>query len=174
MILNPLLLAYLVSLFFLPKEKKKLVVGQITYSAQYCQGAKPTEELLKELRTPKAFAGKKFFIRKGALNNLKAPIIASVVTDSSGKFKVSLNNGIYCVVSENKKDKSIYNQYIMEHSKKTKDYAAVDMQCLNNWIKTPDFSFEVKKASVTMDHNYVSPCPWETLPCIQFTGPLPP
>jgi hypothetical protein len=157
-----------------PKPSKVNVEGKITYTESYCQGMRPTEEILAEKRRQKPLAGKKLYIRKGKVNFITTPIIAEVITDSAGIFKLNLPKGEYCLVADNKKDDSFYNSIINKHSRKTDFYGEVNKECLDEWIKTPDLIFEVGATKTSISYNFHFPCEWSKIPCTTYTGPLPP
>lgn len=157
-----------------PKPSKVNVEGKLTFTESYCQGMRPTEEILAEKKRQKPLVGKKLYIRKGKYNDITTPIIAEVITDSAGIFKLNLPKGEYCLVNENKKDNSFYMTIIKKHSKKTDFYGEVNKECLDEWLKTPDVIFEVGTTKTSFSYNFHMPCEWARTPCTTYTGPLPP
>jgi hypothetical protein len=140
----------------------------------YCGGAVPTPEKLKEMETPKPMKGKKYFVRKGNLNSISSPIVAELSLNDMGQFETHLETGIYSVVSSEKKDKVFYNEMLKLYSKETEHYTVMDKKCLDQWLQTPDFTFEVKGKDTLVNHNFQEPCSWKKVPCANYKGPFPP
>ena len=102
--------------------------GRTQSSRSTCGGMRPSEEMMKELRTPKPEAGLTLLFRKGERNNTKAKIVAEVAADSEGRFVVTgLAKGTYCIVEGAKKksgplptwnnlvaDKKCYSAWVAE------------------------------------------------------------
>lgn len=168
-----------VSAFFLLgicfKGKNKVTVkGTVTFTQAYCGGAAPSQKLLDDLRTPRPLSGKKIYLRKGKMNQPSGPIVAEAITDEDGHFTFHLPNGSYYIVSDDKKDLTRYNQILETFSKTSDNYSAVDKSCLDKWINTPDLLFEVKDKDTTIHVSYFIPCSWNSTPCVNYTGVLPP
>ena len=155
------------------KVKKYSVAGVITGTSNYCGGARPSDEMLADIATPKPIPNKKIYIKKGEINSFKNKILLTLITDSAGKFQAKLPPGKYLIVDGDKKDMTYYNQLLKEHKEQTKNFDAVDSTCLNEWYLKPDFTFEVKHTEIkNISVNYHKAC--FNLPCIQFRGPYPP
>ncbi len=154
---------------------KMQVSGKVMQTSSYCGGAEISPEEQAALSKPKPLAGKKFFVRKGNKNNLKEPVVATFVTDSSGAFMFYLPPGEYSIVDERKYDKKYVANIAKQYKKGSENYDAADLNCLKNWVNTPDMVFTVtgdgaKKIEVI----YNRPCEWNTAPCINYRGPMPP
>ena len=115
---------------------------KITQTSSYCGGAAPSNEMLEQLNTPVPFAGKIIYLRKGNTNKLckKAVVLKS---DENGEITALLQPGIYAVVDETKKDKTFYNDLRKRFKNPVPNYEALDVACLDDWLKTPDQVIEV-------------------------------
>jgi hypothetical protein len=160
-----------------PQSKKTttkyLISGTITSTSSFCGGARPSEEILGQIETPRPFPHKKIYIKKGRVNLTSNDILVELKTDANGKFKTRLAPGVYLIVDEAKKDLTYYNTLLKEHAFLTENFEAVDTVCLKEWFAKPDFTFEVKQTNSTNIHlNFAKEC--FNLPCTQFRGPYPP
>lgn len=167
------------------KKKKKLikkvtpstisfiVKGTITETQQYCGGAPPQEDMLKELNTPKPIANYKLYIRKFA-NNISTPIYKTIVTDSLGRYSIKLELGTYSVVDSRKKDKQTYLDLIRKYKSATKSTGPIDENCLKMHFAQADFMIDVTpEPDKIIDFNYFRTCDYTGAPCVEFTGPMP-
>ncbi len=155
--------------------KKEQVTGTILQTTSFCGGAEMSAEELAELTKARPLKGKKCFVRKGNKNNIKGAVVASFMSDSSGNFMIYLPPGEYCVVDSRKYDKTYVASLAKKYKKSSDFYEAADLGCLKNWLTTPDLVFTVKNGgSNNITVTYHAPCPWEGLPCVRYTGPLPP
>lgn len=162
------------SSFTVPCKTKFLVNGTVMRVRAYCGGAKMPEDRLKELKKPKPYTGKKLFVKKGKFNDPKKRAVLEFVSDSSGNFSFSLSPGVYCIVDEFKNDKSNYHKLLTQYKEATKNYSAISPDCLKEWFKTPELVFEVKAVgSDSLTITFHDKCPWNTVPCITYKGPLP-
>lgn len=179
--------AILFSLFILfssaaicKKDKKTFMIqGQLTTTESWCGGMRPTPEIEKNLRIPKALPNTKIYIRKGTVNDPKSKIIQTVTSDANGNFSVKLPAGKYVIVDEKKKDRKYAEELLKKFEKETQNYSAIDKNCLEEWLKTPDFTFEIDangtlKNMDTLKVNYHLPCSFRSVPCVQYRGPMPP
>jgi len=152
-----------------------LIEGTITETHSYCGGARPPEDLIKELRTPKPITAQyKLYIRKDS-NDLQKPILYTVLTDTLGKFSIKLPIGKYVFVDANKKDKDTYSKTLAKYKTENSQTSAIDIECYKQYIATPDFTVEVTKNSskLAITHNYHRDCNWSGAPCVEYRGPLP-
>jgi len=149
--------------------KTYIISGKVTQTSSYCGGARPPEEMLKRLATPVVFPGKKFYIRKGKINNTKAKIVKSFVTDSTGSFSIRLAPGTYSIILEEQVHKIRSGDY-------TKKYQVVDNRCLQEWWAKPYYLVEVKDENVSeLTFNFHNRCYITSdIPCITYKGPLHP
>mgnify|MGYP000191606605 CR=1 FL=1 len=157
-------------------ESTVLVQGQVTESRIWCGGARPPEDLVKELATPVSIPNYDLYIREGKVNDINAPILHHVKTDDKGKFSIELSPGTYTVVDINKKDVEVYQEMKKNYGLETNDFGALDLKCYDNFLKRPDFLVKVSPkqgSTMNVNHNYVRQCEWSRIPCVEFKGPLP-
>lgn len=152
------------------------VRGLITYTSQYCGGARPPEELLKELATPKPYAEKVIFIKKGNQNPFTNKVLYRIKTDSLGRYSVKLKSGIYIIVDGLKENKKMYDSIVHKYAVKTSATGVIDTVCYKNFYETPDKIFKItsKMKSLNDTLNYFKGCNWSGSPCVPFTGFYPP
>ena len=115
-----------------------------------------------------------FYVREGVKNDVGNPILDSAKTNESGELKLRLPPGDYCLISSKKKDSSYSKTLIEKYGINTKDYSAIDTQCLNSWISEADFVFVIKdKSTISFDYLIHNQCWWKEIPCVDYKGPLP-
>lgn len=156
--------------------KSKLPVTiHLTQTSSYCGGAAPPEELLQALATPQILPGEKFYIRSGNKNNPDATPLAEAVSNQNGDATFQLSAGEYYIVFENKLDRSTFEEYKLRYGKSTDYYDAIDLKCLEDWLVKPELVFLVSDTGANQfTLNVHKPCSWNSVPCAQFTGSLPP
>lgn len=160
---------------FIHTGGKEQVGGTIMQTTSFCGGAEMSAEELAELTKARPLKGKKCFVRKGNRNNLKGAVVASFLSDSAGNFMIYLPPGEYCVIDSRKYDKNYVTGLSKKYKKSSDFYEAADLECLKKWLAIPDLVFTVKKGEPNkITVTYHAPCPWEGLPCVRYTGPLPP
>lgn len=168
-------LAALLLLAFAYQGKKIPVNIKVLQSSSYCGGAEISPEEMAEISKPRPHANKKCFVRKGSKNDVKAPVVATFTSDANGNFTLSLPPGEYCIVDSRKYDKKYIADIARKYKKAGQYYSAADLNCLKAWLVTPDAVFIVKEEGENkIEVNYYTPCGWDTTPCIQYDGPLPP
>lgn len=141
----------------------------------YCSGVRPPFDMNKTGQKPKALAAETFFVKSGEQNNPDLAPLDSAVTDESGKLRFSLPPGKYCLVRRDKVDRRHQVEMYLKYEQPTKDYSAIDKACFQEWLKRPDFIFQVEKnksLSLTLTVDFY--CWWKINPCVQYRGPLPP
>jgi hypothetical protein len=150
------------------------VVILLNKMESYCGGARPTEEMLAEINLPKPMMGERLYLRKGSVNNVDEPVVASETTDSSGRAIFHLSPGQYCVVRIDKSNVEQHDKWKRDLLKGNELYAPVDVECLKKWLYTPEMIIEVYENGL-MEFELVinKPCPWNAIPCAQYIGPLP-
>lgn len=169
-----LVLCIIGNVIYSQTNKKKTISfnisGKVTQTSTYCGGAEPSEEILAEYSKAKPYNGKTFYVRKGNTNTLKGKIILSFKADENGKFSFQLPPGIYSIIQETQV-KEI----------KTMDYKKngslpADPICLKNWWVKPYYILEIKdKDVIDLHFKFHHPCFVSgDIPCIQYTGPMPP
>jgi hypothetical protein len=93
-----LLLVSIATLFFQCKSKKNSenvkVSIELTVKNDYCGGAAPSEEMLKEMNDSKPFINSKFYL---VLKNEAGVVIAETeqTTDENGKLSLNIKKGMY-------------------------------------------------------------------------------
>lgn len=148
----------------------------ITSTESYCGGAAPNDQIMLDLQTPKKLANTAIYIRNGETNDWNKPIIAEGISDENGLVKVELPDGIYCVVFSNKSTKKEFDSMINQYGEKTMYREAIDKECLLNFMMQPEIVFTVKngKTGAPIIINRHKPCDWNSVPCSEYHGPLPP
>lgn len=144
------------------------VEGKITISSSYCGGAAPDPEMLRALQTPKAFAGKQLYIRKGKTNDLSMPIVDTVIADAEGHFSTQLTRGTYTIISDLQLDRSIFNRDFGNN-------IVVDTTCLENWWSSGLTTITLEADTARVNFHFSRRCfvP-EDIPCLNYMGPYPP
>ena len=147
-------------------SKKYSVSGKVTQTYSYCGGAAPSKQILDKLATPEVYTNKRFYIRAGKINSVKARIVKSFTTGNDGTFSIELEPGTYSIILE--------EQF---HKIKAGDYAKqnqhADEQCLQKWWKKPYYIIEIRDRNINnlvfnFHHNcFVS----DDIPCLEYTGP---
>ncbi|MBL7941256.1 MAG: hypothetical protein JNM00_00720 [Flavobacteriales bacterium] len=156
------------------KQKQAVLRLQLTSTSTWCGGAEPPPWLLEDLATPKALPSKKVYVRKGATNDLSAPIIAEGTSNETGTVWLSLQPGTYSLVFDNKKDSTLYRSILTTIGNGNKDYAPVDKECLSKWLHTPELLFTLTADTLDTTFNVFQYCPWQSMPCTSYLGPMPP
>jgi hypothetical protein len=150
------------------------VVIQLNYTESYCAGARPTDEILAEIALPKPMNGERLYLRKGSVNNLNEPLVASEITDQSGRAIFHLMPGQYCVLRASRSDKKQTEKWKDELLKGNELYGPIDIECLEKWLATPELMIEVSESGLLKFEMLINkPCPWNSIPCAQYIGPLP-
>lgn len=150
---------------------------QCTYTESYCGGAYPPDELLAELARPKPLGSTALHIRTSAdnKNHTDAKLILSAITDAEGLVHITLPEGNYVLVFDDKKDRTRYNEILERYSQKTQYTDAVDRKCLQQWIETPELLLSVTaEGGRVFNVNHHKVCSWYAIPCVEYRGPLPP
>lgn len=150
------------------------VSGKIVRTGSYCGGAAPTQEIMDEINTPKPCARQKLYVRRGKMNDLTGKIILVFTSDSVGNFSFSLPSGVYSIVNEKKKDRKFVKSILKQYTAESKNYQATDKKCLDEWLKTPDATLEIKEGSVNdFVITFHDECKWH-VPCTEYKGPFRP
>lgn len=153
------------------KKNSKLytISGKVQQVSPYCGGARPSQEMLDRLAIPVDYPGKKFYVRRGKINTINTKIVSSFISGKEGEFSIQLEPGTYSIILEEQLNEIKAEDYV-------KQYQQVDTQCLKEWWIQPYYLLEVKEKTIT-DLNFVFQhrCFISVdLPCITYTGPLPP
>jgi len=147
------------------KNKMYIISGKVTETSDYCGGARPPEELIEQLKTPKPLADKVLIIKSGKNNSLTKSI-QKTKTDPYGNFTLVLKAGTYCIVDEEKSKKFA--------SKNDDENYEWDNDCLKkNWGHC-DYLLVIGKDKVNnIEINYHNHCNYRQ-PCLKkFKGALP-
>jgi hypothetical protein len=153
-----------------------LVTIELTETSNWCGGARPSEEMEKEFRTPKPYPNCRLFLRKDT-NAISKPVLYTIVTNEQGKASIKLLPGKYTVVDIKKKDDSVYNATLEKYKNATETTGPIDINCYKIFMAEPDFKIIVPKSmpkSLKVTHNYHKYCDWSGAPCVEFRGPYPP
>jgi hypothetical protein len=168
-------LIYLLLTISLSAQTKQKIVGVYTENSAYCGGARPSQEILADLERPIPTANKVLYLKKGSSNITKQKKLIKVITNANGQFNFLLAPGKYCIVGSDKIDTKYFQLLVTKYSKDSKTYKAIDKKCLTEWLMEPLHSFEVKSSNNdTIKIHYTKPCDWNSIPCAQFTGAIPP
>jgi hypothetical protein len=165
----------LVLMSHFPGAEKLNVTGTVMRQGVWCKGVEPDPEEWKAVTTPKPWANKKLFVKKGKVNDFAVPVLMEFTTDKDGKFTLDLPAGDYCIVDEFKVKKGNYKMLRSQFSKsKDTDEAAVK-ECLDIYFKTPDLVFTVTaNGKNELELLYKDRCGWEGPPCSPYPGDPPP
>jgi hypothetical protein len=156
-------------------SKEMSVVIKTTSTSSYCGGARPPEELLQELQSPKPLSFKEIVIRQGRANDVEGEIVFEGASDQEGNLKVLLKPGEYCLMSAEKKDRQYFNSLLKKFAVETESYSVIDKICLENWLSEPDLTFTVEQnRAQAYSVNFHQPCEWSAVPCVNYKGPYPP
>ncbi len=154
------------------KTKSKMVTieGYVTQTSDYCGGAAPSEEILKNLATPSPLAEKEIYIRTGAKNKPSRSgqnaVYTRVTTDKNGKFYVKLKSGsTYCFIDG-------WKAKPFKVPANTK-YIVWDAACLYERYINADYVLKVGNHHQVVTINYHNPCFYHPY-CGTYSGPLPP
>jgi hypothetical protein len=154
------------------KSKKIAVSGTVTSTLNYCGGARPSDEIMAAVATPRPIPGKKIYIKKGEVNSFDNKVLIVLTTDSKGNFHTKLAPGKYLVVDSTKNDMSYYNMLLKTYKNQTTSYEAIDTLCLKEWYMKPNCVFDVIDTEVKdLSVNFHKTC--DDIPCSRFRGPMP-
>ncbi len=155
---------------FSKSETKKITVsGTVSQTYSYCGGARPSDEMIAGLATPKPWPGKKFHIIKGDTNTVSHKVVLDFTSDAEGKFSFELEPGTYSIILD--------DQLSPPDAKKYKtELINVDETCFNNWWAKPYYLLEVKEENIKdLNFNFHHRCfIGSDVPCLHYTGPYPP
>lgn len=156
-------------------EKKASVKIYLTYTDAHCGGVSPTPEEIKELNTPKPLTHTKIFLREGKKNNWKEPVLYEFTSNGEGIITTRLPVGEYSVVFENKSGQDVFEEYLKNYGEETEDYEAIDTTCLERFMTHPEKVLKVEFDRGNVQRvNRRGACPWNSIPCTQYKGNIPP
>jgi hypothetical protein len=156
--------------------EKAIIKINLTQTSSYCGGAYPPDEVMADLQSPKKLPNQKIYIRPGIVNDWNVPLTAEGVSDINGVVVLELLDGTYSLIYENKVNTTYYKQLLQQFGQKSMEEGGIDKKCLEEFIHTPEATFEVKngKTSAPIIVNLHHGCPWERTPCLPSDGNLPP
>ncbi len=156
-----------------PHKKTYKLSGKVTSTSDYCGGAEPPPELLDQLATPIPYQGKTFYIKAGTMNNINAPILYTVVTDTGGNYSVQLPPGKYCMIDKFRADTSFLRSLLKNDP--NSNLKVGDKKCLQDWFNSCFYAFSISDSNLTNVNFHVHrPCfTPEGVPCVGYSGPLP-
>ena len=149
------------------------VSGTVTQTNSYCGGARPPDEILTQLATPRPFPDKKFHVIKGETNTVNHEIILSFTTDSVGNFSFKVPAGTYSIILDEQTQTPDAKKYQTQFLK-------MDEACFKDWWAKPYYLLEVSPSSQTttikgLNFEFHHRCFIQyDIPCLQYSGPLPP
>ena len=141
---------------------------QITRS--YCGGVAPSPEVYAQHIAPQPYIGKILYLKKGLKNSLKQKTIAQAVCDSNGYFSFTVTPGDYCIVQE--EHTRSYRSIIQECKS---SYLQINADCIKQWWINGLQSLSIKTHTTLKPLEFHQACftPGD-IPCIGYTGPMPP
>jgi hypothetical protein len=148
-------------------QRKVSVKAYITATEDYCGGARPSDEMLRDMSTEKPLSDKVLYIKIGTVNKSTNKTVKKVKTDVNGRFEVMLSPGVTYYFIEEWKSKVFI-------APKNTHEITWDISCLRKKYATPDFILKVKPVNNQEVHiNYHQNCSYRPY-CGQYSGPLPP
>ncbi|MBS2030702.1 MAG: hypothetical protein JST54_22550 [Deltaproteobacteria bacterium] len=134
---------------------KFMVKGVAQRSGQYCGGAAPSPEMIKQAQTPRVTT-ERFDVLRG--KGADGELVTSFNPDTKGQFSVSLPPGDYCVTEAGKREVP-----------KNGDGMYVDAACMKQWRASCSLVWHVDAKDIDGSFTLASPC---FGPC--YRGPMPP
>lgn len=172
LLLLPFLLAF-VSQKAKPHKPVKtyLVKIRVTQTSGYCGGAAPSQEMIQELNTPKAYAYQTFYLRPGSKNSLNFKSLIKVKTDSTGTIRTRLKPGTYVLLFT-----SMVNKPDTSKFKNNNSYEFMGTECLNAWWSKGWQVITIQSKNNDLSFNIHFPCFTDPIngPCMDYRGPYPP
>lgn len=148
-------------------QKLVLVRGYITSTEDYCNGARPSDEMLQDVATEKPYANKTIYVKVGTLNKSSNKLFKKVKTNADGRFEIWLKPGVSYYFVEEWKGK------LFVAPRNTKEIKW-DITCLRKRYATPDYVIKVTtNNNPEIQINYHKQCAFNPY-CGNFSGPLPP
>lgn len=155
-------------------EMIKETTINLQYTNSYCGGAQPNDQILADLNKPKPFSDQMIYVKQGSKNILSNPILDSAKTNATGDVRFNLSQGTYCLIRKERVDKQYYNSLVEKYKIDTKNYSRVDNTCLDKWMAEVDFVFQVDEVNAkNFEFVIHNPCWWNSIPCVDYRGPLP-
>lgn len=138
----------------------------VTRTEDYCGGAVPTRIMMQELATPKPYVRASFVI----IADDKSKKQYAVVTNEEGKIIAELPYGTYRLKNSFQTRKNL-----LDELKANPYYFVSDEQCILTWQEKGLYTFRCDQPEYSGTFNIHRHCfvP-EAMPCISYTGPMPP
>lgn len=147
---------------------------KVFQTSTYCGGARPSPEILAELQAVRPFSDQMIYVKAGTRNDLTKPILDSAITNTNGEVRFNLSPGTYSIIRKERIDRGYYNFLTDKYGVETKNYSKVDSACLDAWIADVDFVIQVIDQSTNSFEFIIHhPCWWNSIPCVEYTGPIP-
>lgn len=110
-----------------------------------------------------------------AINDIGLPILDPIRTDGTGHGYLTLPPGGYLLLDRERKDRNRHDQLLHDFAKPTPHQDAVNKDCLKRWLHGP-FGVLTIAAGDTLHVELPlhGQCPWYSIPCVNYRGPLPP
>ena len=179
-----ILFSVLLSFGDVSAQKKKVITRrvsstkvtiQLTQTSNWCGGARPSEEMEREFRTPKPYPNCTLYLRRDT-NAISKPVLYTVTTNAAGTATISLTPGKYVVVDIQKKNDSVYQATVEKYKNATETTGPIDLTCYKIFMAEPDFVITIPKKMTNytkITHNYHKHCNWSGAPCVEFRGHYP-
>ena len=179
-----ILFSVLLSFGDVSAQKKKVITRrvsstkvtiQLTQTSNWCGGARPSEEMEREFRTPKPYPNCTLYLRRDT-NAISKPVLYTVTTNAAGTATISLTPGKYVVVDILKKNDSAYQATTEKYKNATETTGPIDLTCYKIFMAEPDFVITIPKKMTNytkITHNYHKHCNWSGAPCVEFRGHYP-
>lgn len=145
------------------------IQGSLKFTYSYCGGARPSDEMLKRLETPRAVAQYVLYLKSGSANS-ETSVIDSASCNEEGRFSFRVTPGNYTIlIPEQCKPFNVKNY--------TSQYIQVDdKECLRAWWEKGLYSVFAHKEEVilpdTVLHQRCDGLGF--VPCTSYSGPLRP
>ena len=118
--------------------------GKLEQKLNYCGGAKPTQDILDDLKKPKACKNYKLFVKKNDINHQNMAPIDSVITNEKGEFQFTLPQGDYIILSALQ-----LNQHKFESNLAILNLTITNQNLLDNHFKNGLKQFSVDATNLT-------------------------
>lgn len=145
-----------------------LISGKVLQTFSYCGGARPTQEILDKLNTPKVYPDKSFHVRAGSINDINKKIVVKFNSKMDGTFSFNLKPGTYSIILEEQLSLVDLTDYNTKNQR-------VDEKCLEEWWGKPYYILEVTDKNISeLEFIFNQRCHLKTdIPCVSYTGPKP-
>lgn len=160
------------------KSNKIELTFFITQTNDWCGGMRPTEEMLKDLNTPKPFPNKWLFIKKNikGKSHIDIPIIDSFISNEQGEITCKLPEGNYQIVESWNKDWAEYKATLERYKVATEFNDTIDKACFDKVFRQAYYQFQVSKSlKFKRKHmlNFHKTCNYSGSKCVRYKGPYP-